>query len=100
MFFARFFAALLLAVSIAVAGVEIEQRILRYRQAISLDVHRLEVLDEQYARARLQVGRLGAPARILAQLREGNWSLEEPQQPELRAADRQTSLENGSLRAE
>jgi len=73
---------LLLTVPIAVAGVAIEQRNLRYRQAISLDLRRLEVLDEEFARLRLEVSRLGAPTRILAQLREGAWSLEEPQQPE------------------
>lgn len=100
MFLTRFFAALLLAVSIAVAGVAIEQRILRYRQAISLDVHRLDVLDEQFARRRFEVSRLGAPARILAQLREGNLSLEEPQRPELRDADRQKLVESRSLPAQ
>lgn len=82
MYVSRFFAALILVVAVAVAGVAIEQRSLRYRQAISLDQHRLEVLDEEFARLRLEVSRLGAPTRILAQLRQGAWSLEEPKRPE------------------
>ena len=85
MYVSRFFAALTLVVAVAVAGVAIEQRSLRYRQAISLDQHRLEVLDEEFARLRLEVSRLGAPTRILAQLRQGAWSLEEPERPEVKA---------------
>jgi hypothetical protein len=100
MLLTRFFAALLFAVAIAVAGVAIEQRMLRYRQAISLDLHRLEVLDEELARRRLEVSQLGAPARILAQLREGNGSLQEPQQPVLEATRPPAAVQNRSSRLE
>jgi hypothetical protein len=81
MYVSRFLIAAGLAVAVALGGVWLERSNLRQKQAISLDIRRLELLEEEHARLRLEVSRLGATPRLLARLREGTWSIEEPNGP-------------------
>lgn len=81
MFVIRFLAAAALVVTVALAGVWLEQQNLRQKQAISLEIRRLELLEEQHARLRLEISQLGATPRMLAKLRKGSWEIEEPSEP-------------------
>ncbi len=67
MFF-RFCSALSLVVLIAAAGITIEKRLLDAKREQTLQVYRLEQLEEKYARLKLRTQELGARAR----LRESN----------------------------
>jgi len=67
MFF-RFCAALSLVVLIAAAGITVEKRILDKKREQTLQVYRLEQLEEKYARLKLRSQELGAPSRLLESL--------------------------------
>ena len=67
MFF-RFCSALSLVVLIAAAGITIEKRLLDMQREQTLQVYRLEQLQEKYARLKLRTQELGAPSRLLESL--------------------------------
>jgi hypothetical protein len=67
MFF-RFCAALFLVVLIAAAGITLEKRLLDMKRQQTLQVYRLELLEEKYARLKLRTQELGAPSRLLETL--------------------------------
>lgn len=66
MFF-RFSAALLLIVTVSMAGVVLEKRTLELRRSISRQHYQTDLLLEQHVRLRLDTQRLTAPSQ-LAQL--------------------------------
>lgn len=63
MFF-RFLAALILAVVVSLVGNVIERRNLDLRRELAADLYRLEVLEENHIKLRMEAERLGAPARL------------------------------------
>ena len=67
MFF-RFCSALSLVVLIAAAGISVEKRLLDLKREQTLQVYRLEQLEEKYARLKLRSQELGAPSRLLESL--------------------------------
>ena len=67
MFF-RFCSALSLVVLIAAAGIAVEKQLLDLKRQQTLQVYRLEQLEEKYARLRLRTQELGAPSRLLESL--------------------------------
>ena len=67
MFF-RFCAALSLVVLIAAAGITVEKRLLDMKREQTLQVYRLEQMEEKYARLKLRTQELGAPSRLLESL--------------------------------
>lgn len=92
MFF-RFGAALLLIVSVALAGTALETRCLMLKRSLSQQQYRHEVLMETQARLRLETQRLGAPARLWEALQRGETALQRPPQPQ-REAQRRAPLLN------
>lgn len=64
----RFCAALSLVVVIAALGIMLEKRLLDLKRDQSLQVYRLEQLEEKYARLKLRTQELGAPFRLLQAL--------------------------------
>lgn len=81
MFF-RFGAALLLVVSVALAGTVLETQNLALRRSISQQQYRMDVLLETQARLRLETQRLGAPARLFDELERGDAALYRPAKPQ------------------
>lgn len=69
MFF-RFCAALSLVVLIAAAGIAIEKQLLDLKRQQTLQVYRLEQLEEKYARLKLRSQELGAPSRLIESLEQ------------------------------
>ena len=69
MFF-RFCAALSLVVLIAVLGITLEKQLLDLKREQTLQVYRLEQLEEKYARLKLRTQELGAPSRLLESLEQ------------------------------
>lgn len=69
MFF-RFCSALSLVVLVAAAGIAIEKRLLDMKRQQTLQVYRLEQLEEKYARLKLRTQELGAPSRLLESLQQ------------------------------
>jgi len=69
MFF-RFCAALSLVVLIAAAGIAVEKQLLDMRRQQTLQVYRLEQLEEKYARLKLRTQELGAPSRLMESLEQ------------------------------
>ncbi len=64
MFF-RFASALILVVSVSLAGVALEKSNLVLRRAISQQHYQLDALLEEYARLRLETQRMAAPSRLV-----------------------------------
>ncbi len=69
MFF-RFVSAIVLVVLIAMAGVEIEKRILDLRRDVSRQQYQTEILLDQHTALRLRTQELSAPRRMLQTLRD------------------------------
>lgn len=69
MFF-RFCAALSLVVLIAALGITLEKQLLDLKREQTLQVFRLEQLEEKYARLKLRTQELGAPSRLLESLEQ------------------------------
>ncbi|RLS37355.1 MAG: hypothetical protein DWH81_11300 [Planctomycetota bacterium] len=69
MFF-RFCAALSLVVLIAAAGIAVEKQLLDMKRTQTLQVYRLEQLEEKYARLKLRTQELGAPSRLMESLEQ------------------------------
>ena len=67
MFF-RFGCAVVLVVSIALAGIALEKRNLQLRRALSRQHYRTETLAEVHARLRLRTEQLGAPPQTFQAL--------------------------------
>lgn len=67
MFF-RFCAALSLVVLIAAAGIAVEKQLLDMKRQQTLQVYRMEQLEERYARLKLRTQELGAPSRLMESL--------------------------------
>ncbi len=67
MFF-RFCAAIGLVVLIAAAGIAVQKRLLDMKREQTLQVYRLEQLQEKYARLKLRTQELGAPSRLMESL--------------------------------
>lgn len=57
----RFSVAILLVVMIAAGGITLERRILDMRRAQALQLYRLTLLEEKYARLKLRCQELNAP---------------------------------------
>jgi hypothetical protein len=70
MFF-RFGAAVLLIVVVSLLGIAIEKRSLSLKRTISLQTYRAEQLQERCVRLRLRSEQLGAPARLMQAIEEG-----------------------------
>lgn len=81
MFF-RFGAALLLVVSVAVAGTALETQNLALKRSLSQQQYRMEVLLESQATLRLEIQKLGAPAKLFDALEKGEASLYRPPKPQ------------------
>jgi hypothetical protein len=64
----RFLAALLLVMLVALAGTALEKHNREQLRQISLQTYRWQVLQREYARARLMAETEGAPARMLERL--------------------------------
>lgn len=64
----RFLAALLLVMLVALAGTALEKHNREQLRQISLQTYRWQVLQREYARARLLAETEGAPARMLERL--------------------------------
>lgn len=94
MFF-RFGAALLLVVSVALAGTALETQNLALKRSLSQQQYRLEVLMESQARLRLETQRLGATARLYDVLQGDDAALYRPPKPQ-RADQRRAPLLNWS----
>lgn len=62
--FVRFQGAVFLAVLVAIGGSSVENATLDRRRAIGRQHYRLDVLQEQVARLRLNAEELGAPSRL------------------------------------
>lgn len=71
----RFLAALLLVMLVALAGTALEKHNREQLRQISLQTYRWQVLQREYARARLIAETEGAPARMLERLGHGPASL-------------------------
>ena len=69
MFF-RFCAALSLVVLIAAAGIAVEKQLLDMKRQQTLQVYRMEQLEEKYARLKLRTQELGAPSRLMESLEQ------------------------------
>jgi hypothetical protein len=69
MFF-RFCAALSLVVLIAAAGIAVEKQLLDLKREQTLQVYRLEQLEEKYTRLKLRTQELGAPSRLMDSLEQ------------------------------
>lgn len=69
MFF-RFCSALSLVVLIAALGITLEKQLLDLKREQTLQVYRLEQLEEKYARLKLRTHELGAPSRLLEALKQ------------------------------
>lgn len=92
MFF-RFGAALMLVVSVALAGTALETQNLSLKRSISRQQYRLEVLLESQTSLRLESQRLGAPAKLLDAMDRGDAALSRPAKPQ-RADVRRSPLLN------
>ena len=77
----RFASLMIIAVSVAMAGVELEKRMLVLRRELSRQHFRSEVLLEQHARLRLRAEQLAAPHRLLQTLEEADRELSTPEVP-------------------
>jgi hypothetical protein len=64
----RFGSALVLLILMSVAGVAIEKQCLALRRSVMRQQYRREVLQDEYARLRLQTQQLGAPVRLFQAL--------------------------------
>jgi hypothetical protein len=64
----RFCAALSLVVLIAATGIAVEKQLLDMKRQQTLQVYRLEQLEEMYARLKLRTQELGAPSRLMESL--------------------------------
>lgn len=69
MFF-RFCAALSLVVLIAAAGIAVEKQLLDMKRQQTLQVYRMEQLEEKYTRLKLRTQELGAPSRLMESLEQ------------------------------
>lgn len=67
----RFGMAVVLVVSVSLAGVALERANLEYRRQISRQHYQLETLRAQQAELRLRTQQLGAPARMVESIRSG-----------------------------
>jgi hypothetical protein len=72
----RFVAAVLLVVAAALFGVALEKRILALNRALTLQQYRADQLEEQHARLRFEMQRLGAPARLIDEIDSGRIALD------------------------
>jgi hypothetical protein len=64
----RFGSALVLLILMSVAGVAIEKQCLALRRSVMRQQYRREVLQDEFARLRLQTQQLGAPVRLFQAL--------------------------------
>ncbi len=94
MFF-RFGAALLLVVSVALAGTVLETRNLSLRRSLSQQQYRMDILLESQSSLRLETQRLGAPSKLLDALEQSDAALYRPPKPQ-RADQRKAPLLNWS----
>jgi cell division protein FtsL len=69
----RFGSALVLLILMSVAGVAIEKQCLALKRAIMRQQYRREVLEDEYARLRLETQQLGAPMRLFEALDAGRF---------------------------
>jgi len=89
----RFGAALLLIVSVALAGTALETQCLTLKRSLSQQQYRRDVLRETQVRLRLETQKLGAPARLMEALQRGDSAWRRPPDAS-RAADRRSPLLN------
>jgi hypothetical protein len=75
----RFGLALIIVISISVAGVRIENENLRLKQQIARQQSRRDLLVEKIASARVESQQLGAPPRLLQAIEDGRIVLPAPQ---------------------
>jgi hypothetical protein len=76
----RFGSALVLLILMSMAGVAIEKQCLALRRSVMRQQYRREVLQDEFARLRLQTQQLGAPVRLFQALeadRSGRASTED-----------------------
>lgn len=78
MIFFRFGAAILLVVSVALAGTALETQNLSLKRALSQQQYRLAELMEKQVALRLETQQLGAPAKLLEALERGDATLHRP----------------------
>ena len=91
--FFRFGAALLLVVSVALAGTALETRNLALKRSLSQQQYRMAELMEKQVALRLESQRLGTPAKLLEALERGDASLYRPPKPQ-RIDERRAPLLN------
>lgn len=92
MFF-RFGAAIMLVVSVALAGTALETQNLALKRSLSQQQYRMAELMEQQAALRLESQQLGAPAKLFEALERGDAVLHRPPKPQ-RADERRAPLLN------
>ncbi len=78
MFF-RFLCCVALVVMISLAGVALEKKSLETRRNISRQHYRMEILRESFAKMRLRVQELGAPAKLIESVEKGELPLRRPE---------------------
>ncbi len=77
MFF-RFLCCVAFVVLVSLASVALEKNVLETRRDISRQHYRMEILRESYAKMRLKVQELGAPARLMESLDKGELPVRPP----------------------
>jgi hypothetical protein len=82
----RFGSVLCLAAAVSLVGVAVEKSALELRRDISRQHYRLEVLQEEHARMRLQTQQLGAPRRMIDSIEEGGIPLNRPKKRDVAQA--------------
>ncbi|MFO1043151.1 MAG: hypothetical protein U0941_15270 [Planctomycetaceae bacterium] len=92
MFF-RFGAAIMLVVSVALAGTALETRNLALKRSLSQQQYRMAELIEKQVALRLESQKLGTPAKLLESLERDDASLYRPPKPQ-RADERRAPLLN------
>ncbi len=91
MFF-RFLCCVAVVVLVSVAGVALEKKVLETRRDISRQHYRMEILRESYAKMRLRVQELGAPARLMESLDKGELPVRRREKPAVSGAKRMPLL--------
>lgn len=91
MFF-RFLCCVALVVMISLAGVGLEKESLKTRRNISQQHYRMEILRESFAKMRLRVQELGAPAKLIESVERGELPVHRPERSATSSAKRMPLL--------